>query len=117
MAGKPKPMSLIKQILQLQLQGKSRKFITKALGISKNTVKTYLLKLSLLDVDIKYLLSLEDPVLEAKFHPGNPSYKEEKYDEIKGNFDKYFDELQETGVTRKLLWEECKELSYLRRCL
>ena len=109
MAGKPKTMSLIKQLLQLKLQGRSRRFIARALGISKNTVKTYLLKLSLLDADIKYLLSLEDPELEAKFYPGNPSYKEEKYDDIKSNFDYYITELKKTGVTRKLLWEECKE--------
>lgn len=109
MAGKPKTMSLIKQLLQLHLQGRSRKFIARALGISKNTVKTYLEKLSLLDVDTNYLLSLEDPVLEAKFYPGNPSYKEEKYDDLKLNFDYYIAELKRTGVTRKLLWEECKE--------
>lgn len=109
MAGKPKTMSLIKQLLQLKSQGRSSRFIARTLGISKNTVKTYLLKLSLLDVDIKYLLSLEDPVLEAKFYPGNPSYKEEKYNDIKSNFDFYITELKKPGVTRKLLWDESKE--------
>lgn len=109
MAGKTKTMSLIKQLLQLHEQGKSRKFITKALGISKNTVKTYLLKLSLLDADIKYLLSLEDTELEAKFYPGNPSYKQDKYDALKVGFDYYSSELKRTGVTRRLLWEECKD--------
>lgn len=41
MAGKPKPMSQIKQLLQLYQPGKSIKFIARSLGISKNTVKAY----------------------------------------------------------------------------
>ena len=41
MAGKPKPMSQIKQLLQLHEQGKNKKFIARSLGISKNTVKAY----------------------------------------------------------------------------
>ena len=39
MTGKLKPMSQIKQLLQLHEQGKSIKFIDRNLGISKNTVK------------------------------------------------------------------------------
>jgi hypothetical protein len=42
MAGKPKLMSQIKQLLQLHHQGKGRKFIEKSLGISKNKVQAYL---------------------------------------------------------------------------
>ena len=42
MAGKPKPMSQIKQLLQLYKQGKGKKTIARSLNISKNTVKVYL---------------------------------------------------------------------------
>lgn len=45
MAEKPKPISH-KQLLQLYQQGKSIKFIARSLGISKNTVKAYFLKVS-----------------------------------------------------------------------
>ncbi len=45
MAGKPKPMSQIKQLLQLHQQGKSKKEIARILGISRNTVKSYLRKI------------------------------------------------------------------------
>ncbi|CAN5328252.1 hypothetical protein BH23BAC1_BH23BAC1_43720 [soil metagenome] len=45
MAGKPKPMSQIKQLILLYQQGKGRKTISRTLGISKNTVKGYLDKL------------------------------------------------------------------------
>jgi len=40
MAGNPKSMSQIKQLLQLHQQGKSIKFIARSLAISKNTVKS-----------------------------------------------------------------------------
>ncbi|MEO6687075.1 MAG: helix-turn-helix domain-containing protein [Dyadobacter sp.] len=45
MAGKPRPMSQIKQLLRLHSQGYSMKAIARTLGISKNTVKSYLSKL------------------------------------------------------------------------
>ncbi len=44
MAGKPKRMSQVKQILQLHKQGHGNKTIARNLGISKNTVKSYLRK-------------------------------------------------------------------------
>jgi DNA-binding CsgD family transcriptional regulator len=45
MAGKPKPMSQIKQLIILNRQGKGTKTIARLLGMSKNTVKAYLFKL------------------------------------------------------------------------
>jgi len=45
MAGKPKEMSQIKQLLQMHKQGAGNKPIARALGISKNTVKSYLEKI------------------------------------------------------------------------
>ncbi|PIG97905.1 hypothetical protein CS542_06615 [Pedobacter sp. IW39] len=45
MAGKAKAMSQIKQ-LRLHQQGDSIKSIARILGISKNTVKSYLIKLA-----------------------------------------------------------------------
>jgi len=44
MAGKIKPMSQIKQLLLLLGQGKKIKFIARTLGMSKNTVKSYISK-------------------------------------------------------------------------
>lgn len=108
MAGKPKPMSQIKQLLQLHQQGKGKKEIARILGISKNTVKSYLKKVEDGDLDIHMLLQLEDPLLEGKFHVGNPSYKESRYEHFKANVDYYLKELQRTGVTKQLLWEEYK---------
>ena len=106
MAGKPKPMSQIKQLLQLHKQGKGKKHIANVLGVSKNTVKSYLSKIENGQLDIDELLSLEDPTLETKFFAGNPAYKEERYESLKNNLSYYVNELNKTGVTRQLLWEE-----------
>lgn len=109
MAGKPKRMSQIKQLLKLRKQGKGNKAIARELGISKNTVKAYLEKLALSKLSINYLLSLEDPVLEAKFHPGSPAYADERFEGLKSRLGYFTKELGRNGVTRKLLWEEYRQ--------
>src|SRR5690606_806362 len=114
MAGKPKPMSQIKQLLILHQQGKGIKTIARSLGISKNTVKAYLFKYDALDKQgvknsAESLLKLESPELEARFHPGNPAYKEERYEHLKTHIDYYLKELGRTGVNKRLLWEEYRE--------
>ena len=106
MAGKPKRMSQIKQLLQLHEQGKSKKFIARSLGMSKNTVKVYLSKLALSTLDIQSLLTLDDPILEGKFHAGNPAYKDERFDHFKTKLGYFSKELTRVGVTKQLLWEE-----------
>ena len=53
MAGKPKSMSQIKQLLLLHQQGKGKKTIARLLGMSKTTVKVYLQKLQLLTSSAK----------------------------------------------------------------
>jgi transposase len=116
MAGKPKLMSQIKQLMILHSQGKGRKTIARILGISKNTVKTYLEKLEMLQNPskgkgwtINELIQLEDPVLEAKFHAGNPAYKDDRYEDFKSRLPYYLTELKRVGVTKKLLWEEYRQ--------
>jgi transposase len=109
MAGKPKFMSQIKQLLQLHEQGQSIKFIARSLSISKNTVKSYLSKVSSLPMTVKALLKLDDPVLERMFHAGNPAYKDQRYEHFKSKLDYFTQELKKRGVTRHLLWEEYLE--------
>lgn len=106
MAGKAKPMSQIKQLLRLHKQGHSIKSIARNLGISKNTVKSYLIKLATGKLPLTELLDLEDPVLESKFHAGNPAYKDSRFEHLSNNLEYFSKELKRVGVTKKLLWEE-----------
>ena len=109
MAGKPKRMSQIKQLLRLHKQGQKIKTIARNLSMSKNTVKSYLKKYKSSKFNINTLLSMEDPVLEAVFHPGNPAYKDTRFEDLKADLDYYIKELEKTGVTKKLLWEEYRQ--------
>jgi transposase len=116
MSGKPKLMSTIKQLILLHQRGESRKSIARILSISKNTVKAYLRKLDSLTTlkdgngyTLDELLKMEAPVLEAKFHPGNAAYKDERYEDLKARLDYYFSELGERGVNKKLLWDEYRQ--------
>jgi transposase len=106
MAGKPKPMSQIKQLLQMHRQGSPVKQIARTLGISKNTVKCYIRKLTRNGDLPDELLKVDDPVLEKRFHAGNPAYKDGRYEALKERFTYYEKELKRVGVTRRLLWDE-----------
>ncbi|MDP3181170.1 MAG: IS21 family transposase, partial [Bacteroidota bacterium] len=99
-------MSQIKQLLQLHEQGKGIKFIARSLEISKNTVKAYLAKVASSPLDVQALLALDDPIMEARFHAGNPAYKDSRFEYLKSKLDYYSKELGRPGVTRQLLWEE-----------
>ena len=109
-------MSQIKQLIILKRQGKGVKTIARILDISKNTVKTYLFKLDKLltgkraeKMTIEALLNLDEPELYTLFHPGNPSYEDSRYEYFKASLEYYQKELEKTGVTRMLLWEEYRQ--------
>lgn len=110
-------MSKVKQLLILYQQGKGKKTIASTLGLSKTTVKSYLNKLEILRSSangdkaftIAELIKLENPVLEAKFHPGNPAYKDDRYDLFIANMNFFLEELKRTGVNKRLLWEEYRQ--------
>lgn len=106
MAGKIKTMGKIKQLLQLHKQGMRINTIARTLEMSRNTVKSYLLKLSLISIDIEALLAIDDPILEGLFHAGNPAYSDVRFDYLKSKLDYYQNELGRKHVTRLVLWQE-----------
>jgi len=69
MAGKIKRMSQIKQLLRLHKQGESKKAIARTLGMSKNTVKTYLYKIEGGKFDIDELLKIRELDLSSFPNP------------------------------------------------
>lgn len=99
-------MSQIKQMIRLHKQGYAIKSIARSLGISKNTVKSYLYKIGEARLDMEELLAVDDPVLEGLLHSGNPAYRDPRYEYLKERLRYFEEELDKVGVTRKLLWEE-----------
>lgn len=109
MAGKPITMSQIKQLIRLHQQGKGIKYISRALSMSRNTVKLYIYKMTVSRHDFKELLDMEDGELEKKFLSGNPAYCDERFSILQSNLEAYSTELRLKGMTRKLLWEEYRQ--------
>ena len=75
-------MNQFNQLLQLHKQGAFKKNINIAriLRIS-NMIKAYLCKLSVLEVDIDFLLFPEAPELGKQFHTGHPVYNGDRVSE------------------------------------
>jgi hypothetical protein len=80
MAGKIIDMSTIKQILQLNLTGLFNRQIAKELHISRDKVNEYVSIAGNDRLGITGLIKIDDPVLERRFHPGNPAYSDKRMD-------------------------------------
>lgn len=106
MAGKSKNMSQIKQLLLLKKNGISNREAASMIGINKETVNNYMIKVKADELGIDALLKLDDPVLEHRLKGGNPAYTDARFDTIKTLLPYLQKEMQRKHVTLKLLWEE-----------
>ena len=106
MANTPKNMNLVKQILLLHKSEVPKKDIARQLGISKNTVKSYLVKASLCSESIEELVAMDTPVLLSKLleRSGDNRMRQEEFKERAAE---YVAELKKhKHLTRYLLWQE-----------
>ena len=107
MANKIKPMFQIKRILQLTFEGKSERWISKYLNISRPTVKDYLGRFRLSDKTFDELLKMNDQELgEIAYKKILPRKRDKRYEELHKKFSDMEKELSNTGVTKQLLWVE-----------
>ena len=67
MANKPLNMSKVRKVIQLHEQGKSNKFISSYLSISRNSVIKYLGLYKVMDMDFEALMQRTDAELESLF--------------------------------------------------
>lgn len=106
MANKTIVMSKLRRLLQLHLQGKSKLFLSNYLGLSRNTVNKYVVRLKQLDVSISELSKLSDIELDKLFM--SPP-KNEPSDQLKTLY-KFFPhvekEIKKPGVTIYMMWKE-----------
>ncbi len=67
MAGKPIDMNKLRIVLKLYAQGKSKRFISDYLRLSRNTVKKYIKQFAALKVTFEDLVQMDDAKLEELF--------------------------------------------------
>ena len=113
MAGKTKEMSLIKQVIQLKMLGRSNRGIARELReagevIDKGTVNGYMKTVERNGWELGWLLTKEDPELERMFHAGSPAYTDRRMEEFLELLPYFREQLSDRRlhVTRQLLWEE-----------
>jgi transposase len=112
MANLRKPMFQIRRIIQLKVQGKSQRMIAKVLGISRNTVQSYLSSLENHFPDLTELQSWSDEALDRftnlpKILSTAPSDK--AHAQLYKSFEGYEKELAKPGVSRYTLWMEYRQ--------
>ena len=106
MANKPIVMNKLRRVLQLYHQGKSKLFISKYLGLSRNTVNKYITQCLLQDKSIEEILELSDLDLEKLFIEKPPPDPTKKLAELHSFFPYAEKMLKKTGVTKTILWQE-----------
>lgn len=100
MAQKPIAMEQLKQVLQLQADGVPIREIARRVGISRNSVRKYLSRLSSTESSSAIDLA------ENAYSNDLPELDAERLRQVTVHFSNAGAELSRTGVTRQLLWQE-----------
>ena len=108
MAGKTKPMSIVKQILLKIQQGQSKKGIVRDLGLSKNTLRRYIQLIQGSGYSAEQLIAMDDPKLEQILNQ-KTAVNRDHLNDIEELFPWIKEELRRTGVNRFVLWGEYRK--------
>ena len=108
MAGKTKPMSIVKQILLKIQQGHSKKGIVRDLGLSKNTLRRYIQLIQGSGYPPEQLIAMDDPKLEQILNQ-KTAVNRDHFNDIEELFPWIKEELRRTGVNRFVLWGEYRK--------
>src|SRR5690625_838263 len=108
MAGQRIDIMDLRLLIQLKSKGMSNRKVAEALGVSRNTVNTYVRTFSEHQLSYQRLSEFSDAEL-AELFP-RPDYKDtERYEQLTGYFPSFAKELQKTGCTLQILWKEYLE--------
>ena len=104
MAAKSIAMEQLKQVINLYRDGQSIKGIVRLTGLSRNTVRAYLSKLT---EEVEHKPTQSDASLAGIFYNQDiATYKSVRYRQLLAHFEDADRELSRPGVTRQLLWRE-----------
>lgn len=101
MSQKPIAMEQLKQILQLRTDGIAIREIARRIGISRNSVRKYL---SLLEDSAGELTNKQ--LADRAYLNDSPGQDTVRLEQLVQHFSSTSSELEKTGVTRQLLWQE-----------
>ena len=107
MANKVKSMLQIRRILQLLEESRSKRSISRDMGISRNTVDYYEQRVKVSGLTLTQLLLLKDGELaQFIYNSSTTQAANSRQTEFNSQLNHYLKELTRTGVTRQLLWQE-----------
>lgn len=109
---KPICMHQIRLIIEMRQQDRSIRQTVKLTGLSRNTIREYLRKISNCGLPLAELLALDDESLSAIVYT-DPTDKlsagrtvDERHADLKALLPGYSKQLEKRGVCKQLLWEE-----------
>jgi len=100
-------MLQIRRILQLLEDNRSKRFIARELEISRNTVDRYVQRVRLSGLTLGQLLLLRDGELSQFIYDSTTTqHSNSREQEFESKLNYFLSQLNQTGVTRQLLWQE-----------
>src|ERR1700733_4073256 len=111
MSNKPIDMFKIRQLLRLYADGRGSKFISRVTGISRNTIKKYLLRFVELRLTIEHVEAMNDRQLAAAFLIVKPKTESSRVTDLETLLPALADKLKKRGVTKQMIYAD-----YISQC-
>ena len=106
MSNKTIDMFKIRQLLRLYADGRGSKFISRATGIARNTVKKYLIQFTTLQLNIEQVEAMSDVQMAAAFLLEKPKAKNSRADNLQSLLPTLAAKLKKRGITKQMLYAD-----------
>ena len=98
-------MYKIRQLLRLHASGRGTKFISSTTGITRNTIKKYLLQFVSLRLTMSDIEAMSDAQLAQSFFIEKPAIENHRVSDLEVLLPELAARLKKRGVTKKMLYE------------
>lgn len=106
MPNKTIDMFKIRQLLRLYADGRGSKFISRATGISRNTVKKYLIQFTTLQLTIEEVEAMSDRQMATAFLIEKHKATSSREQDIESVLPELADKLKKRGITKQMLYAD-----------
>lgn len=106
MSNKTIDMFKIRQLLRLYADGKGSKFISRVTGISRNTVKKYLIQFAGLQLTIDQVEAMSDQQMATAFLIEKPRAVNSRAKDLDIILPQLADKLKKRGITKQMLYAD-----------